>query len=76
MDGGALIVVGVQEVTLDYKKELLIVKGTMDAKAFAESFKNKLPPKREYEGGGGSLGYSNSPPPNANFYAGFYLFIY
>ena len=60
MDGGALIIVGVQEMTLDEEKELVIVKGTMDAKALAESLKDRLkrdvevvPPKKEKEGGGG-----------------------
>ncbi|KAL4611515.1 hypothetical protein ACB092_08G129400 [Castanea dentata] len=50
---------GVQEMTLDKEKELVIVKGTMDAKALAESLKERLkrpvevvPPKKEKEGGG------------------------
>ncbi|KAK9999407.1 hypothetical protein SO802_019010 [Lithocarpus litseifolius] len=50
---------GVQDMTLDKEKELVIVKGTMDAKALAESLKERLkrpvevvPPKKEKEGGG------------------------
>ncbi|KAK7823267.1 heavy metal-associated isoprenylated plant protein 3 [Quercus suber] len=51
---------GVQEMKLDKEKELVTVKGTMDAKALAESLKDRLkrsvevvPPKKEKEGGGG-----------------------
>lgn len=54
-----MIIVGVKEMALDKEKELVTVKGTMDAKALAESLKERLkrpvevvPPKKEKEGGG------------------------
>ena len=52
-------IAGVQDMNIDKDKELITVKGTMDAKALAESLQERLKrkvevvsPKKEKEGGG------------------------
>ena len=54
-----ILIVGLQEMTVDKEKDLVMVKGTMDVKALAKSLRNRIkrtvkivPPKKVKDSGG------------------------